>query len=154
MLRKTRFLRRLGHRGSVLVLFAALCLTYGAGLASGYQPTFAVVYRVHTTGFGWAFIAIGLFTLTGAPSRDGRVRRDAVQYAVAEWTAVAWALLLSTHFREPSGWAAGMSWAFIALGLLVSSAWPNAPRTPRVRPPPLPTLEELIAVPGEEDTPP
>ena len=136
-------LRRFGHRGSVLAGYAAVCEVYGTGLALGYRPTFHAAFHLPVAVFGWAFVAAGATVALGAPRR-----RDGLHYAVAVATASTWALLIGTHFASPYGWTAGVSWAGIALGLLLASAWPNAPR--RVRPPPLPDLGELLS--GGEET--
>ena len=141
MLRRARFLRRFGHRRAVLAGFSAVAITYGSGLVAGYRPTFSAAYHLPVTGFGWAFITAGLFTLP-------RFRHDGLQYAAAELAAFAWALLLATHWRQPYGWTAGVSWFGIAAGLLLASAWPDAPRPP-AHPPPVPTVEELTRIPGD-----
>jgi len=133
-----KILRRFGHRGSVLVGFAITCTAYGTGILLGYRPTFTEAYTVPVPVFGWVFLAVGVFAATGALAY-----RDSAQYAVGvAWTA-AWAMLITTHWTAPYGWAAAVSWLGICLGLLLSSAWPNAPQ--HRPPPPLPTVEELVS---------
>jgi hypothetical protein len=136
-------LRRFGHRGSVLTGYGLVCVAYGTGLAAGYAPTFRTAFRLPLTEFGWAFIATGIAVAAGAPRR-----RDGAHFALAVASATGWALLIATHWASAYGWAAGVSWAGIAAGLLLASAWPNAPR--RVRPPPLPDLGQLLS--GGEET--
>jgi hypothetical protein len=131
-------LRRFGHRGSVLIGYAAVCEAYGTGLAIGYAPTFHAAFHLPLTEFGWVFIATGVTVAAGAPRR-----RDGAHFALAVASATGWALLIATHWASAYGWAAGVSWAGVAAGLLLASAWPDAPR--RMRAPPLPDLSRLLS---------
>lgn len=139
-----RLLFRLGHRGAALTTVAVTFLAYGTGLVSGYEPTFAVAYRYPIGDFGWVFIGMAAFMVTGI-----FLHRDAVHYATAELGMTAWAILLATHWTQPFGWTAAVSWWGLALGLFVVSAWPEVPRRRHeVTVPPLPTFEELVGPAG------
>ena len=129
-------LRRFGHRGSALAGFAVLCLAYGAGLLSGYTPTFSVAYHYSTFSFGVTFVVVGLFIPTGIIRRFRRY--DNLHYAVGEIVCISWGLLLCTHWTQPHGWSSGLSWLGLALALILGQVWPELPRP--LKPPKLPTL--------------
>jgi hypothetical protein len=137
--RRIKFLRRFGHRGSVLVGFAVTCFAYGSGILEGYRPTFTEAYHVSLPAFALVFYAVAVGATVGALTG-----RDALPYAAGvAWTA-AWGMLITTHWTQPHGWTAAVSWFGICLGLLLSSAWPNAPHSSRIAQPEPPALRELV----------
>jgi hypothetical protein len=141
-----KFLRRFGHRASALFGFGCVAVAYGIGLVLGYHPTFFAAYNLPLEAFGWIWIGVGAFSFTGAFTRG----HDAWQFAVSELAAVAWSLLLATHWISPYGWTSGVSWAGIALGLLLASTWSDAPR--EVVHPDLARIERLVNGSGERES--
>src|SRR5215469_3523507 len=121
--RRMKFLQRYGHRGSVLVGFALTCTAYGTGILLGYRPTFTEAYHIPVPIFAIVFFCVAVVALFGAYTS-----RDSLPYAIGvAWTA-AWGMLITTQWTAPIGWAAAVSWFGICLGLILSSAWPNAPK--------------------------
>jgi hypothetical protein len=137
-----RFLYRLGHRGSCLMVLTITFCAYGSGILFGYRPTFTKAYDVPIHTFGWIWVALGWFVMTGIPAH-----RDSIHYSIAELWMTAWALLLASHWSQAYGWTAAVSWGGLALGVFVVSAWPEVSRRkPRASElPDLPTFEELVS---------
>lgn len=119
-------MRRVGHRGLVLNMYAAVAISYGIGILFGYRPTFSSAFNIPVFTYGVMFVAVGLFALSWMGCLC-----DRWQYAVSVGWAAFWGFLLSSHFTLPYGWAAGISWYGVAAGLFISSAWPDS--TLRVR---------------------
>jgi hypothetical protein len=109
-----------GRRGAALGLVAVLFTAYGTGLVAGYRPTFAVALHLPVTSFGWTFIAAGAFVLTGVERRS-----DRWQFAVAVLVMMLWALLLATHWTQPYGWAAAVSWLGPCALTVLIAGWPE-----------------------------
>ena len=70
--------------------------------------------------FGWCFIGLGCFALTGVLAR-----RDRYHYAFCTLCISAWVLLLATHWTQPYGWAAAVSWMSVCGALVIAAAWPE-----------------------------
>ena len=114
---------RAGYRGLGLATFAATCFLYGSGLLAGYHPTFFTAYGLRTEVFGWCFIGLGCFALTGV-----LLREDRWHYAACTLCLSAWVLLLATHWTQPYGWAAAVSWMSVCGALVIAAAWPEPAR--------------------------
>ena len=122
-------LRRAGRRGAALAVWSATSLAYGIGIAAGYRPTFATALHLPILVYGWAFITVAVVCATGVFQRS-----DRWHFAVAEFAAAGWGLLLCTHWTQPYGWASGLSWVAVSVFLLVASAWPEPARRGHHRP--------------------
>jgi hypothetical protein len=120
---RVRVVRRTGHRGLALAIFAVTCFMYGGGLVAGYQPTFRQVWGyIPIHYFGWGWIATGLICCTGVLSRA-----DRWQFTVAVAWVAGWVLVFLTNWRGPVGWASTASWLCVALMLLAAAGWPERP---------------------------
>jgi hypothetical protein len=116
-----------GFRGLGLSAFAAVCFAYGSGLELGYRPTFVEALGLHIPVFGWMFIGLGFFSLTGVLAK-----RDKWHFAFCELCVWAWVILIATHWTAPYGWGASVSWMGVAGALLIASAWPEPPHKRQV----------------------
>ena len=114
---------RAGFRGLGLATFAATCFLYGSGLLAGYHPTFFAAYGLRTETFGWCFVGLGFFALTGVPLRE-----DRWHYAACTMCLSGWVLLLATHWTQPYGWAAAVSWMSVCGALVIAASWPEPAR--------------------------
>jgi hypothetical protein len=109
-----------GRRGTALVLIAAVFAAYGTGLLVGYRPTFAIALNLPVTVFGWVFVGSAVFVAVGAWLRSARW-----QFAYAVLVMALWALLLATHWTEPYGWAAAVSWMGPCALTVLIAGWPE-----------------------------
>jgi hypothetical protein len=116
-----------GFRGLGLTAFATVCFAYGTALNLGYRPTFFSALGLSIPVFGWMFIGLGVFALTGV-----LLRRDRWHYAICELGVWAWVILIATHWTAPFGWGAAVSWMGVAGALLIASAWPEPPHKRQV----------------------
>ena len=118
--RIARLAMRVGFRGLGLMAFACVCFGYGSSLELGYHPTFHAALTIATTTYGWIFIGLGAFALTGVLAS-----KDMYHYTICALGVWAWVLLIATHWTAPYGWGASVSWMGVAGALIIAAAWPE-----------------------------
>lgn len=132
---------RIGFRGLGLTSFAAVCFAYGSGILLGYRPTFSSALGITIAAYAWGFIGVGAFALTGILAS-----KDRWHYSICALWVSAWVFLIITHWTQPYGWAASVSWMGVAGALVIASAWPEPPHratSPELAEPDLTDLTEL-----------
>jgi hypothetical protein len=133
--------RNIGFRGTFLLMLSTIFAAYGtalitatASMASWWPISERLIWGMDLTFWGWIWIAVGTFLLSGVL----KYLRRAIHFAVAVGMNMLWLLftvLWWTSLGLPGGWGLSIIWAGITLGTLIISAWPEPNGFEQIDPP-------------------
>jgi hypothetical protein len=127
-----RLARRIGRRGTTLLVFAVIDAIIGWSLLDpSVQPARVPAYRVTAAVapfavWGWLWIAVGLTCLGYA-----FVRTDRAGFAAAVSVKLVWSscfFATSLFYGVPRAWLGGVTWGLVAALVFVISGWPEPRR--------------------------
>jgi hypothetical protein len=126
----TRLGRKIGRRGTCLIVLAVMDISYGASLLAGHQPATTVAGKIWPlTVWGWIWIAIGVFLTTGIPLFHDRWHFAAAMALKATWAGlitIAWL----TGAADGGAWGTAGVWLGFTAFVLLCAGWSEPAREP------------------------
>lgn len=123
-------LRRIGRRGTILLILAFIDFAYGASLigpSSEALSTASVRWREHfapTWAWGGAWLLVGAILLVSA-----FMKHDVIGYVAAISLKIIWGLVTLASWilgNVPRGWIGAIIWLVFAAMVGVISGWPES----------------------------
>lgn len=124
-----------GHRGDFLlaggVAFTVVGYSYVSVTTPGRSAAFSwLPMRMDSHEFGWAWVAVGVFTLISALVSAKHKTLARVAFMALIVPPMLWALIFAGAWltgAHPFGWVSTVSYALMAWWVLIASDWPNPP---------------------------